>query len=496
MRCSGFRDVDVVHGPSELGRDVIGKQDQEVGAVQIAVQCKCGSVNARSWRDDIQPQVIQAATTSFIHPRFDSALPRQIIACTNETFNVPASQAIEALSINAKTQWGVSVDTWDCRDLASLLASAASRVMADVAGDRPDLLHRFLEVLGRIRLNDCDRWTIRDLLSEATTHAVLEEKEDLLMFLAGSLALEARAACDVVSELEIIGVTFCLVHHNAAYFAGASDSLRILEEEFVTAVQSALMDYEDIEPIKKTIREGFSSPGGFLAGNAAVHHAIEILSLQGLLCPDSLNNSAEMLRILIADFPCAGHIISDHYGVSIVLATILLMRAGDKTRACQLVRRASVWLMSCYGDRFGISAFDGDLEDDARQLVGFYWEAANVTKRHSSLAVTALYDLASLFLLDDLASLIRNDIAAIGMSPCYYEVTSSDSVSWYEPNIAFHPNLADSHYPESDLHLSLRVENETVVLGDSCLTERQMLIIALSLRDRYFPSALLRSPAQ
>ncbi|MHB8637975.1 MAG: restriction endonuclease, partial [Fimbriimonadaceae bacterium] len=89
LQAMGYRDVHLVHGTQEKGKDFIAKSYDL--SEQWVFQVKRGDIGTPEWRSDVHPQLLECATTGLSHPSFDRDLPRKIVLATTGVLNQEAN---------------------------------------------------------------------------------------------------------------------------------------------------------------------------------------------------------------------------------------------------------------------------------------------------------------------------------------------------------------------------------------------------------------------
>lgn len=81
LRALGFRDIHLLHGAFEFGKDFIAKGTHNGELCQFAFQTKAGDIGLSAWHG-CRGQIDMLRTDSLAHPGFDQALPRQAVFVT------------------------------------------------------------------------------------------------------------------------------------------------------------------------------------------------------------------------------------------------------------------------------------------------------------------------------------------------------------------------------------------------------------------------------
>ena len=81
LRAHGYREVHLVHGQFEFGKDVIAKAEVDGVLKQYVFQSKAGDIGLPQW-SAMYGQIEMLRLNELSHPAFDAALPRVPILVT------------------------------------------------------------------------------------------------------------------------------------------------------------------------------------------------------------------------------------------------------------------------------------------------------------------------------------------------------------------------------------------------------------------------------
>src|SRR3989304_6290936 len=101
----GYYDIHIIHSSAEFGKDIIAKKNEDVNPVQYVFQMKAGDVNLTKYRDEVQPQLLEAAVNNLSHPNFDSSLCKKIIFVTTGIIKPPATLAFQEFNNFIRTKY-------------------------------------------------------------------------------------------------------------------------------------------------------------------------------------------------------------------------------------------------------------------------------------------------------------------------------------------------------------------------------------------------------
>jgi hypothetical protein len=121
LRALGFRDIHLLHGPFEFGKDFIAKGECEGRVVQLAFQTKAGDIALSDW-NDCRGQIDMLRTDSSAHPDFDQTLPRQAVFVTGRLVGA-APLAARKYAEHLEKLGEIGFVIWDKEKLTHLISA-------------------------------------------------------------------------------------------------------------------------------------------------------------------------------------------------------------------------------------------------------------------------------------------------------------------------------------------------------------------------------------
>jgi hypothetical protein len=493
LGASGYRDVHFTHGPQELGKDFIAKQDGK----QYVFQSKSGDIGTGDWRL-IREQMWEAVRIGLAHPSFDVALERRAVLVLTGIMRGGAREQIEKFNEELLREGRQPIEVWHREELVRRFTEIdpATIYPPNLAGYVG--FGSFFTLYGEALTGDLTSRRIEK--HSRVWQADVYERGHLLV-----PAVEASVitnACYVSHELyEAFQAQLGLVRValDAAFVAtGTADQsffdfyARISIE---TACQAARRFAEDVWSARDKAHEKklvhlAPSPIAYPVLCLRLGEALAFIYFCGLETERS--GALSRLRKLVVTERGFEHPIGDWYTVSIIAIVRTLMRGGETAIAHDYLQRVSAWMVNMYSRRAGLAdIWSGEL-DKIVQILGTAISEVAVSKRRGSFLVTALLDLCAFAQASALYSDVENDIRFHGIVPQYYRALDSrgqfridgDDVV-HSVNVQFKPDLAGLEAYTYGEHLV--DEPQTFVLNDR-LGPGAHLALSLLLRDRYFPT--------
>lgn len=412
LRSHDFRDIHLVHGSFEFGKDVIAKRSESGEAQQYGFQSKAGDIGLPQWTA-MRGQIDLLRTNELSHPAFDTDLPRVGVLVLTGRLTGGAPLEVQDYRRQIVERGETPLDVWDREKLIELFCASPDSGLSGAA-EGP-----LLELIARIdsgRVNEMEieayseRWirmgeplVWRSLLEAAVVANRLRSAErlDLSCFTALALLRSVWASAHATEPVE-------------AAFELQATLARDLFVAYATQLWSRC-DEELLDP-KKLI--AVDSEGVFITYPVRCLRLAELLGLYGLHREgEDRTHVAQWLARFLDAQPGAAHPVSDRWAVS-MLPALLLVRHIDHEIVARFLRRVIQWLGDRHeGESAGLASYHADPQEEAEYLLGGSLEHIPHQKRRVSYAATLVLDLAAAFELPDVYDVAFNDIEAAGLTP-------------------------------------------------------------------------------
>lgn len=492
LRAMGFEEIHFTHGDAEFGKDFIAKKEVDGQRVQFAFQNKAGRVSQSTWRSELQPQVLEALTTGLSHPNFDKTLPRQVIAVTSGRFSNNAAISAQAFNTDMvpRLRGARPIEVWDQEKLIPLLKKHGLEGVhpANSAGYRA--FAKFFELYGRLS----DRLaTPRELERYSREWMVVPGDPDpslnRLMFRAVCEAsILSKRLADLKEHYLAAHLWVCALRAVwwLAHSTGTlSRSSRGAADACLAMFKGHARVYcDDVSALSGDETGAMcSGQGAFITYPVTCARFLELVSLLVLLEESDDNaNSARLAQFLQREPGCARP-PSDAQAISLVLATLALVKTGRRDQAASLLKGVVKWVCDRLEQSQGLADLEAEPTDEFCALVFG-------CGRNQSYLATTLVDIAAFLGDGGLYSDIVNDFLAVDAVPqCYvpkdtpgqYQLDGEDVLQF--PNLEFRDELA-----AGQAHGEHLTEHAASYLAQREKRPIDLLIIATVLRDRHFPT--------
>ncbi|UJR86706.1 hypothetical protein [Sandaracinus amylolyticus] len=498
LHADEFFDIHFTHGNAEFGKDFLAKRKSSDGCMeQWCFQSKAGDINQSTWRNDVQGQLLEAATSNLGHPGFDTNLPRRVALIV--TGRLAGNAALAAQDFNENYVHGklglAKIEFWTI----DVLAERFTQKTLAALGPQPDDLRRsgaFLQFHG-------------DALQGKTTAAALEtysqtwlpRDDDTEVFkvafeaalIAQALRQRERHYEEVHAYLALARALLAMIHDRGS----DSEELVLLRDAARAGARDACSRFvASVEPAWRSSKcdlvrselPGVAEPAHYLVYCARM---VEIVSLAFFWSsePATRVTLGKLLDEFVAAEPGAGHPLSDRHVVSLVWAALVLIATGRRECATKLIRNATVWLCDRFEDGGGLASVDADPADEIRAVFGARFEFVEQAGSRHSFCACALADLAAFLQDGQLYADVVNDLLATKIAAQYWQAadTPGQFVVEGEDVVQFMSVRFEETLPHGDGSYAEHVVTEPAQFSASKIAGPSWYIgLSLLLRDRYF----------
>lgn len=506
LRAQGFYDVRFTHGRNELGRDFIAKHVEEGTIVQYSFQLKSENVTVSNWRE-LSLQIFEALSTNLPHPDFDATLPHQAVLVTTGTMTLDATRSVHEFNEKLAKQRIRGVDLWARAALLEQYMKVDPSTVYPARSDGFRAYADFFVAYGHAMSGELsERALEKHSRYWARPAAATPDALATAMLEAYSLAERSKDFGDLhLAFVAKLGAWRAVMVRT---FDGAEDDafLADLMARARAAVLTAAREY--VEHVW-TLREAaggrlvniVNASGALFAYRVHVARLIEALSLVYFLADDaSLRESAaERLRKVVVAEAGAAQPISDRYAVSVVAAVRALVAMGSRTDGVRYLEAVVSWVLGQYADRSGLGSLESDEEEATELFLAADFPELNRPKRTGSFLITAVIDLAAFLDEQALYSDIVSDVETHKVCPEYVIISDTEAQFFYEHrdlativNVPFDRDTLVADHRSRAPHFT--DEPKRFRLAEQYGTEI-LLALSLLLRDRYYPTSFLSTPA-
>jgi len=479
----GYYDIHLTHGGTEFGKDVIAKNIIDGAETQFSFQLKVGNVDSVRFRNEIQPQLLQAQTNKLSHPNFDTRLPYRVVFVTTGNLVQPATLAFQAFNNYLENTLKVNrIATWEKEKLITdFLNTGLSPFFA--LHRSPELISRFFQFYSQI-LNDesigffeieayTKQWLTLDWSKTINRLQIYFES-----YFFSKLLLDKNKHYE--SALIVAALVRILLRH-IQYNNHRMIIQRYFDEIALSYFSILKTKYDSKKPFMVDDDRVFA----IFYHPLSCFRTLELLSLYILTSPNENNEIANFLFKILDEQNGSYRVLSDNYAISIVLISLVLIKLKDIRRLRRFLNNVCVWLCDRY-ENIGISHVGSTQQEELEQLLSEYLTGLSSQKNTLSFAASVLLDIA--YLLKDklLYEQIANDLRATEIIPEFYHVLNDDSLFIHN-----HPEIVTSTDNEFSIEFkdnyNRMIDYERKANAVS-LRDKALLFLMFLLRDRYFPT--------
>jgi len=479
----GYYDVHIIHGSSEFGKDIIAKKDENDGPVQCVFQLKAGDVNLAKYRDEIQPQLLEAVVNNLSHPNFDPSLTKKVFFVTTGIIKPPATLAFQEFNNFIQTKY--KLDPILSIEKLSLVEDFVKHGLEPffTLHNDPAFVGEFFDFYAKIKNNRVlDSFSIEAYTKRWIKADCENNINRLQVFLEAYLfsALLYRSKQYYQGVLFIAGLARFLAksnlysqHHHALF-------------EYLKIMVSSLID--DVQAIYKndqTLTDPASATGllAIFQYPKICLHSLELLSLANLLLEESDPRLNAFIVEIIERERGWERPLSDNYAMSIALIGLSLIKSAEITLLKKLINNVTIWLCDRYGN-MGLAPLGSSEDEEFEQLLSEYLDGLKCQKTKSSFIASILLDLAYLANDPPFYEAIANELLASSVITERYHILNDDDIYEYE-------RIYNSYDPEySRKYVDVYSRGIAIEKEGNKITSRSAVLFFLMflLRDRLFPT--------
>jgi hypothetical protein len=479
----GYYDIHLIHSPVEFGKDFIAKKDTQEGTIQYCFQIKIGDINLNKFTNEIKPQLLEIVTNSLSHPNFDKSIPLEIIFVTTGNLKPPATIAFQEfnnyLNETLKTK---SILTWEKDQIISDFYKIGIEPFFELHNS-PEFVGRFFNLFSQIK--NCEQLSSFDITfyTDHWLNLDLNIKENKLQvwfegYFFSKLLFENKNYYESVIFLAAL----CRVLIKNDLF---DDNSEILLNSIKENINNFYIDFsKSIATNKETtlFSNGFFS---IFTYPLTCLKSLELLSLYSLLFDDIEQEKIDLIDLLLKE-KGSYRSISDNYAISIFFISQFLLKNNRIDELKTYLNNCVVWICDRY-EQNGISPIGYKPGEEYEQLMSEYLDGLNFHQRKTSFVAAIILDISAYLNDPEFYASIANDFRAVEIIPEYYHIDNLETLFDYNKVITqtdydFKLELKD------DFTDYIKYRNEKFSIS---LSEEELYLLAILLRDRYFPQVFL-----
>ena len=468
----GFRDIHLLHGPNEFGKDIIAKKDGK----QFAFVVKVGDVNQSKFMNEVKGQLLEAQTNSLAHPNFKYPTSK-IIFVTTGKITSKVRLALQAYNDYSLKKELPLVEVWTREFLVKEFSNSGVESFFNLHSN-PEFIVDFYDTHSNIIQDKVfqsfdveylsKKWLKFDfsinlnrlqIFFEAFyfTKLLLEKNRNYEALLFVSALVRVLSVNNILHENEEVIKSFIIeIVKNSRYISNkkeVSDELKVMQGFF------------DIIYYPERCLE-----------------FAELLSIGILLEDKSLKEPFTMCLKEKGSFKP----LSDNYAASVFFIAITSIKLNLITELKKYINNCTVWLCDRY-EELGIAPVGSNKGLEYSQLLSEYLEGYEYYKNEYSLIATILLDICVLIKDVKLFNRIGNEFKAVEISPIFYHIIDKNDIWDYDNIVTEHDPFFDIENMNEYSNMSNKYErNKTYV--DS-MSKLELICNIFFLRDRYYPFA-------
>ena len=344
-----------VHGPMELGKDIISWHPQQKQF--FFFQLKAGDATLSDW-NEMERQIRQLVEVPYVHPNYTIGDPyKPIWVCTGqlqESVRLSLGLQNEDLRRLGKPP----VEVWDRNQLIEKFVAAFFTLPFVSDTFTVDFLRRWSHTSEYLTDEDELRVFFSRTLFALPAAKPREMKHHLATYalVVAQLSQRYLSLDDAYSAIDcaILGAIqlYDFIENQRIAERMYHASLQIVQESIRFLLQTFV---EDCEADQKQIEELFDDSIGFteiFELPLRVHSMASKLGLSLLLKAldgKDFSKESQLLQLVISHHPTFCHLISERQMGTWWVALIALLRAGQREQAAECVEQTFDWLMQCHG---------------------------------------------------------------------------------------------------------------------------------------------------
>lgn len=483
LSLKGYYDVHIIHGSTEFGKDMIAKKIEDDVPVQCLFQLKAGDINLSKYRDEIQPQLLEAAVNNLAHPNFDPQLDKKIFFVTTGTIKPPATLAFQAFNNTLQTKYKLEpILSIEKLNLIEDFVIHGLEPFFAIHSD-PAFVGEFFDLYAKIKNNkQLDSFSIEAYTRRWIKTDCENDINRLQVFLEAYLfsTLLYKSKRYYLAVLFLAGLARFLSKSGlyAQHCQVVIEYVNIIVKNLVEDVRAVYNNGQAlVNPASATgLLAIFKYPKICL-------HTLELLSLANLLSDKPDPELKAIISEVIQRERGWERPLSDNYAMSVALIGLSLLKNDDYVLLRKLVNNITIWLCDRY-DNIGIAQLGAAEDEEYEQLLSEYLDGLNHQKSKSSFTASILLDLA--FFADDpqFYDSIANELRASSIIVERYHILNDTDIYEYEGiNNSYDPEYSKKYLDVYSRGIAVEKEHNKVTSRSPAL-----FFLMFLLRDRLFPT--------
>jgi len=479
----GYYDIHIIHSSAEFGKDIIAKKNEDVNPVQYVFQMKAGDVNLTKYRDEVQPQLLEAAVNNLSHPNFDSSLCKKIIFVTTGIIKPPATLAFQEFNNFIQTKYKLDpILSVEKLDLVEDFVRYGIEPFFALHND-PTFVGDFFDLYSKIKNSRAldsynieaytKRWLKTDCSKDINRLQVFLEA-----YLFSALLYNSKQYYQAVLFIAALAryLSKCNLypqHH------------KMLMEYLNLIVSNLTEDVQVIYRNNQTLADPASATGllAIFKYPKICLHTLEILSLANLLDEKIDPRLNVIITEVIKKERGWERPLSDNYAMSIALIGLSLIKSSENQLQKKLLNNITIWFCDRYSN-MGLAPLGASEEEEFEQLLSEYLDGFCCKRTKSSFLASVLLDLAYLTEDPTFYESIANELRATSVITERFHVLNDSDIYEYDRIYnSFDPEYSRKYVDTYSRGIAIEAESNKISVRSPVL-----FFLMFLLRDRLFPT--------
>jgi hypothetical protein len=446
-------------------------------------QLKAGDINLSKYKDEIQPQLLEAAVNNLSHPNFDPNLSKKIYFVTTGTIKPPATIAFQEFNSFIQSKYKLyPIYSIEKLNLIDDFVKYGLEPFFSLHND-PSFVGEFFDLYSKIK-NDAaldsysiETYTKRWLRTDGENN-IIRLQVFLEAYLFSALLYKSNKYYQAV--LFIAGLSRYLAKNNLY-----SEHYPILFEHFNSIIKTLIEQVETLYKNNQTLADPASATGllAIFKYPKICLHTLELLSLANLLSGETNPKLNAVITDVIKKERGWERPLSDNYAMSIALIGLSLIKSSENLLFKKVINNITIWFCDRY-DQMGLAPLGSSEDEEYEQLLSEYLDGLKCQKTKSSFIASILLDLA--YLADDptFYENIANELrASLVITERFHVLNDADIYEYDRIYNSYDPEYSRKRINPYSRGIKIETESNKITIRSSVL-----FFLMFLLRDRLFPT--------
>lgn len=484
LEAKGFYDIHQTHGNVEFGKDFIAKKEEAGLRKQYVFQLKVGNIDLNKFRNEIQPQLLEACTNTLSHPSYDKELPLKVVFSTTGNLNQYASVALQEFNRNFVVEKFhlEPIEIWEKDIVKNELNDVGLEKFYSVQKST-QLFGEFFKIYSALKNKEVlSPFDITGYTDHWLTLEWSVSYNRLQIFLEA--VLFSKILLDDKRHYESLLFMVSLIRtaiKNQSYEKYRGEIDFYIEELLTQFFSYASLKYKS-EKVFSLDKEGVFQI--FYHTESCIKTA-ELLSVYILVSKNDIITQSNFLKEIITNTKGIFRPLSENYTISFVLIAMALIKINEIELLKAYINNVVVWLCDRYRN-LGISSIGATQQEEYEQMLSEVLTGLKFVKRNSCFLCTAILDICYIIGDSIFYENVANDFKAMNIILEFFHVLDSDSLVTHNSKTILTSSDYDYSLFYSDNYSQIIIYERAKNKID--FRDRSLFLLMFLLRDRYFPT--------